>query len=184
MRLRSLILLMTISAAFAFSKDGTSWNGNISKESSLGLVLDVAEYDQAGFALMEQGGEALEQLFPDVPWEVLDSSMPNLSAPGRLDSLTSLADTATNAALKAKTLGGELGKTHVLVVRRGGKKAQRDSAAQFDDSIGFTLWDASNGQLLLKQEFHTKGNKGELSAESQWAKDAWKRFGDAVKARR
>jgi hypothetical protein len=183
MRLKPILLLVTVSAVLAAAKDGASWNGSLDKSSSIGLVLDVAEYDQAGFALMEQGGDALEQLFPEVPWEVLDSSMPNLT-PGRLDSLTSLGDTADGSALKAKALGSELGKSHILVVRRGGKKALRDSAAQFDDSIGFTLWDASKGTLLLKQEFHTKGDKGKLSAESQWAKDAWERFKGAVKATR
>ncbi len=177
---RKIFSVLILFAATAFAG---SWNGTLGN-ARLGLMLDVPAYDQAGFALLEQGGDALEELFPGSTWESLDSSLPAAIRPGRQDSLASLGDTGADRAARATALGRELDRTHILVLRRGGTRAEHDSSTSFQDSVSFTLWETSSGSLLLHQSFRLKAGRSKLSAESEWAREAWKRFAKAVKAKR
>ena len=164
----------------------SSWNGTLRPDDRLGVYLDVPEADQASFALMEEGGDALEALFPQAAWALIDSTPTTIKRLGGLGfaALGRLGDTAGSdeAARReqATALGKRLGFTHILVLRKGGFKAGRDSIAAFSDQAVFTLRETATGTGVLREQGSFSAARGKHSAESQWAKDAWGRFSKSV----
>jgi len=184
------IALVSSLALLIASASAAPWNGTLRPDDRLGVYLDVPEADQVSFALMEEGGDALEALFPQSAWSLIDSTPITVGKLGGLGfaALGRLGDTAgpDEAARReqATTLGKRLGFTHILVLRKGGFKAGRDSVAAFSDQAVFTLRETATGTGLLHEQGSFSAARGKRSAESQWAKDAWGRFSKSVTRQR
>ena len=174
-----MITKFCILAAF-FASSAIS-SEKVQKETikSIGLYLDSPEYDQSAFALLEQAEESMEAAFPTIPWEAIDSASPKTKRlPAPLHVLGSLSSPApdTSATQLLKAIGADFEKSHLLVIRRGGTRAERDSSASFQDRASFTLLNCATGKLILRQDIQSTGTRGKTSAETAWAKGAWKDF--------
>lgn len=156
------------------------------KINAIGIYLDSPNYDQAAFALLEQAEDAMEQAFPGMPWEAIDSASPKVKTlPSPLPVLAKLTAPKpdSHAILLARSIGSTFAKSHILLIHRGGTRAERDSSKSFSDRSSFSLVECSTGHTVFLQEFQATGQRGKLSAESAWAKDAWSLFLKSWKAR-
>ncbi|MEN9353046.1 MAG: hypothetical protein RL318_371 [Fibrobacterota bacterium] len=154
-------------------------NSQKEKISAIGIYLDSPDYDQSAFALLEQAEEVMESAFPSVPWEAIDSSSPKTkSLPAPLPVLGSLTLPTPDGQAKvlAKAIGTSFGKSHLLLIRRGGTRAQRDSSASFSDRSSFTLLECQTGKVIFRQDSQATGQRGKTSAETAWARGVWADF--------
>lgn len=156
------------------------------KITSIGIYLDSPEYDQAAFALLEQAEDAMEQAFPGTPWEAIDSASPKVkSLPSPLPALAGLTSPKpdSQSIRLARSIGSTFSKSHILLIHRGGTRAEKDSSKTFSDRSSFSLVECPTGRTTFLQEIQSTGQRGKLSAESAWAKDAWSLFVKSWKAR-
>jgi hypothetical protein len=180
------IALVATLAMMVGSSPAAAWNGTLNPSDRLGVYLDVPEADQASFALMEEGGDALETLFPQTAWTTIDSTPNTIKQLGGLkfENLGALCDTTSSSEIDrqvlAKKIGKGLGLTHILVIRKGGFKAARDSSASFADLAILSLRETGTGTGLLQEQSSFSASKGKRSAEVQWAKEVWSRFSKSV----
>jgi len=156
------------------------------KITSIGIYLDSPDYDQAAFALLEQAEEAMEQGFPGTPWEAIDSASPKIKTlPSPLPTLAGLTSPKpdSQSIRLAQAIGSTFSKSHILLIHRGGARAEKDSSKTFSDRSSFSLVECGTGHTTFLQEIQATGQRGKLSAESAWAKDAWDLFLKSWKAR-
>lgn len=157
------------------------------KITSIGIYLDVPDYDQSAFALMEQAEEAMQEAFPGIPWQTIDSSSTKaLTLPAALPLLGSLtqAKPDSQAIQLGLTASKAYGYSHLLLIQRGGTRAPRDSSAQFGDAATFTLLEASNSTAQFSHSLHSIGQRAaKNSAETAWAQGTWKGFVNAWKTK-
>lgn len=154
---------------------------------SIGIYLDVPEYDQSAFALMEQTEEAMQEAFPGIPWQTIDSSGTKAQTlPASLPTLGKLTQTKPDSQALRMGLATSrtYGYSHLLLIQRGGTRAARDSSQEFGDAATFTLIEASHNQLQFQHSLRSVGRKAaKSSAEASWAQSAWKGFVSAWKTK-
>lgn len=176
-----------ISTAILFFSAENSGKSQVSEITSVGIYLDVPDYDQSAFALMEKAEEAMEEAFPGISWQTVDSAGTKaLSLPAPLPLLGQL--TRTKPDSQALALGRAASRTygysHLLLIQRGGAKATRDSSPEFSDAATFTLLDATASAPLFRHTQRSVGRKAaKSSAEAAWAQDAWKGFVSAWRSK-
>lgn len=157
------------------------------KVTSIGIYLDVPEYDQSAFALMEQTEDAMQDAFPDIPWQTIDSTgtkARTLPAPLPLLGKLTQAKPDSQVHHMGKATAKAYGYSHLLLIQRGGTRAARDSSPEFGDAATFTLIEANDGRLLFQHNLRSVGRKAaKNSAEAAWAQSAWKGFVNAWKTK-
>ncbi len=182
----SLTSLLASAIILSFSAENAS-SGQKKPITSVGIYLDVPDYSQSAFALMEEAEDAMEEAFPGLAWLTIDSSDTKArKLPYALPALGRLAKNAPDS--QAVTMGAATCKiyecSHLLLIQPGGHRAARDSSPEFADKASFTLIEASTGRPRFKH--HLASNQGtktsKLSAESAWAQNAWAGFVKAWKA--
>lgn len=154
---------------------------------SIGIYLDVPEYDQSAFALMEQTEEAMQEAFPGISWQTIDSSGTKAQTlPAPLPILGKLTQTKPDSqAIRMGTATAKAyGYSHLLLIQRGGTRAVRDSSPEFGDAATFTLIEANHSAKQFQHSQQSVGRKAaKNSAEASWAQNAWKGFVSAWKTR-
>lgn len=182
---------------------GSGWDGNLSgRLLGVYLMTDRKPFTVAQFECLSQGDEVLKDLDPGIRWTQVDSGSKGVRALGGwdLDSLGDLlaadsglwaggggAATAPSGTLRSalSRVGTAYGTELLLVVRPGAERNARDSGEQFRDRVWFGLFSTASGERLLSVSGPVQGSRsGSRSAESDWAREAWRTFAKAVRAAR
>jgi hypothetical protein len=179
------------------------WDGAFAGR-TIGVYLAMGRntYTVAEFETLAQADEILHELDPGIRWSSIDSGsrlVQNLGGwdldslgdrilsdsavwsgtrDGKARSLTIASPTlapSTTAALErvGKTFGVDL----LIILRPGGNRNAKDSAADFRSPAWFGVFDAATGSELYSLDVPSTGIKSAArSAETDWARQVWKSF--------
>jgi len=166
------------------------------------LAATPGAYSQAGFEIMSCAEEVMAQLRPGIRWAWIDSSHPGTSKLGGwdLDSLgaairadSSLKDREGSGLQKAQValsagtraalerIGGAYDQDYLVVIRAGGRRAEKDSTKLFQDQAWVGVFDLRQSTLLYSLQTPSEGKQSSVaSAESDWARAVWDEFRQAL----
>jgi hypothetical protein len=193
------------------SQVGQGWKGDLVGH-RVGFYLEMGRktYTVAEFEAVAQADDALRELEPGIKWVSVDSGNRDVGKLGGwdLDSLGDLLGTDTailSAAPSGKPpsldvrdpavsgptrealarVGKAFGVDLLIVLKPGGGRNAKDSLEAFKDPAWFGVFDAAKGSLLYSLDVPSSGAKSAArSAETDWARQAWKSFATGVRALR
>ena len=179
------------------------WDGAFAGRSvGLYLAMGRTTYTVAEFETLSQADEILHELDPGIRWNSVDSgnrSVKNLDG-WDLDSLGDrlLSDSAVGGSMRSagtpvlefadpslapstkaalERVGKAFGVDLLIVLRPGGNRNAKDSAADFRSSAWMGVFDPAAGALLYSLDIPTTGVRSSArSAETDWARRIWKSF--------
>jgi|ERR1035437_5322375 hypothetical protein len=184
------------------------WDGAFAgRKIGVYLAMGRTTYTVAQFETLAQADEILHELDPSIRWSSIDSGNRLVQHLGGwdLDSLGDqiLSDSAawsgtrgmnapslkiaspalapsTKASLElvGKTFGVDL----LIVLRPGGNRNAKDSAADFRSPAWFGVFDAKDGSDLYSLDVPSTGTRSAArSAETDWARQVWKAFETGIR---
>lgn len=184
------------------------WDGAFSgRKVGVYLAMGRSTYTVAQFETLAQADEILRELDPDIRWNTIDSgnrlvkdlggwdldslgdrilsdsSIRSISREGASPSLK-IADPALSPATEAalERVGRTFGVDLLIVLRPGGNRNAKDSAADFRSPAWFGVYDAAAGTQLYSLDVPTTGTRSSArSAETDWARQVWKSFETGIR---
>lgn len=184
------------------------WDGAFSgRKIGVYLAMGRTTYTVAEFETLAQADEILHELDPGVRWSSIDSGNRSIRNLGGwdLDSLgdrllsdsavwsgtrgggapsmkMANPDLAPSTAADLERVGKAFGVDLLIVLRPGGNRNAKDSAADFRSPAWFGVFDASNGSQLYSLDIPSTGTRSAArSAETDWARQVWKSFETGIR---
>jgi hypothetical protein len=183
------------------------WDGAFAgRKIGLYLAMGRSTYTVAQFETLAQADDVLHELDSGVRWSSIDSGNRLLANLGGwdLDSLGDriLSDSAvwagtrqaaspslgfSDPSLAASTrsalerVGKAFGIDLLIVLRPGGNRNAKDSAADFRSPAWFGVFDSAGTQLYSLDVPTTGTRSAARSAETDWARQVWKSFEKGIR---